>query len=141
MGLECANALLKDMSMGAQNPRRILIAEDNASVRLALTIFISGNPDMLLVGEAENGTQAVALSLQLEMDIIVLDLNMPELDGIAVIQAIKRVKPAVPILVLTAELDENRRQAALDAGAVSIVSKGTSIEQLGQAIRTYTYLF
>ncbi len=87
--------------MTTQTSIRVLIADDHAVVREGLRALIEAKPDMELIGEAEDGVQAVLLARSLKPDVILLDLMMPRMDGIQAISEIKRENPAARILVLT----------------------------------------
>ena len=114
---------------------RILIADDHAIVREGLAAIIAMQADMELVGEAENGRVALTLAQTLQPDVILLDMMMPELDGLAVIQKLHPLLPATRILVLTSFADDQRVFPAIKAGALGYLLKDTPREQLLQAIR------
>jgi NarL family two-component system response regulator LiaR len=113
----------------------ILIADDHAVVREGLAAIIAVQPDMQLVGEANDGVEAVELARALRPDAILLDLVMPRQDGLAAIQAIKQTDPQARILVLTSFADDERVFPAIKAGALGYLLKDTSRDQLLQAIR------
>ena len=121
--------------MTRDNPIRVLIADDHSVVRSGLGAFIHVFKDLELVGEARNGQQALELCGSLKPDVILMDLVMPVLDGIAAIQAIKAKYPKVQILALTSFQDEKHVQEALQAGAVGYLMKDLSAEDLARAIR------
>jgi NarL family two-component system response regulator LiaR len=113
---------------------RILIADDHAIVREGVSSLVANRPDMEIVGEAEDGAQAVQLAHDLQPDVILLDLVMPRVDGIAAIHAIKREDPAARILVLTSFAEEEKVFAAIKAGALGYLLKDSSPLALIQAI-------
>ena len=80
---------------------RILLADDHMLMRMGLSALITSERDMEVVGEAENGLQAVELALSLKPDIVIMDLMMPELSGAAATQRIHDADPAIKIMILT----------------------------------------
>lgn len=113
----------------------VLIADDHAIIREALETAISRAPDMTLVGQAENGSEAIALSARLDPDVILLDLRMPEMDGLHALHAIKKDRPGARVVVLTSFDTDNDILAALKAGAYGYILKGTSSKTVLAAIR------
>lgn len=114
---------------------RVMLVDDHAVVRSGLSAFLSANPDLELVGEAENGQQAVARAGHFQPDVILMDLMMPVMDGIAATQAIKRQFPAIQIVALTSFQEDELVQNALRAGAVGYLMKNVTARELGAAIR------
>ena len=115
-------------------PIRVIIADDHAIVREGLIHLISNRPDIKIVGEAEDGAQAVQLARTLQPDVILLDLIMPNMDGIAAINAIKREDPDARILILTSFAEEEKVFAAIRAGALGYLLKDSSPLALIDAI-------
>ena len=113
---------------------RIVIADDHAIVREGLEAILSAQPDMTLVGIATNGAEVVALAEDLKPDVILMDLVMPKLDGLAAIQSIRAANPDARILVLTSFADDERVFPAIKAGAMGYLLKDTPREGLLQAI-------
>jgi NarL family two-component system response regulator LiaR len=118
-----------------EKPLRILIADDHAIVREGLEAILSTQPDLALVGIATNGLEAVSLAAQLKPDVVLIDLVMPKMDGLAAIQAIRAVDPQVCILVLTSFADDERVFPAIKAGALGYLLKDTLPKDLLRAIR------
>lgn len=114
---------------------RILIADDHAIVREGLGAIITIQPDMVLVGEAADGLEAVAQAKILQPDVMLMDLVMPHLDGLAAIIQIKQHNPTMRILVLTSFADDEKVFPAIKAGAMGYLLKDASRQQLLQAIR------
>jgi NarL family two-component system response regulator LiaR len=114
---------------------RILIADDHAIVREGLEAILSTQPDLDLVGTATNGLEAVSLSKELHPDVILIDLVMPQMDGLAAIQSIRADDPQARILVLTSFADDERIFPAIKAGAMGYLLKDTLPHDLLQAIR------
>ncbi len=115
---------------------RIAIADDHAIVRGGLRALLNAEPDMELVGEATGGHEAVELAGRLRPDVLVLDISMPDLDGIRVVRAIKPQYPDLRILILTVHEDEALLREAIRAGAVGYVLKRAAEAELISAIRT-----
>ncbi len=117
------------------SPRvRVLIADDHAIVREGLAAIIATRSDMVLVGQASNGLEAVTLAQTVQPDVILLDLVMPRLDGLAAIAEIRQATPQARILVLTSCADDVRVFAAIKAGALGYFLKDTPRDQLLQAV-------
>ncbi len=114
---------------------RILIADDHAIVREGLRALISYEPGMELIGEADNGVEAVQKARALKPDVILLDLVMPCKDGIEAIKEIKRQDPAVAILVVTSFAGDENIFPAIKAGALGYLLKDSTPQELLQAVR------
>ena len=117
------------------DPITVLIVDDHSIVRRGLRALLSTEPDMQIVGEADNGRKAVELACDLFPDVILMDLEMPEMDGIEAIQRILPGCPDVGILVLTSFTTDHRVFAAVKAGAQGYLLKDSEPEQLVTAIR------
>jgi len=109
--------------------------DDHAVVRSGLGAFLSVNPDLELVGEAENGEQAVVRANLLKPDVILMDLMMPVMDGVAATQAIKKQNPQIQIVALTSFQEDELVQNALKAGAVGYLMKNVTARELATAIK------
>jgi DNA-binding NarL/FixJ family response regulator len=114
---------------------KILLVDDHLVVRMGLSLMISRQGDMKLVGEAENGEYAVVLAGELQPDVIIMDLQMPIMDGATATQKILVENPGARILILTTFGATADAARALNAGAVSAISKDSSQESLLAAIR------
>ena len=114
---------------------RILIADDHAIVRVGLTSLLGTKPDLEVVGDASNGEQAVAKTLKLSPDVVIMDLMMPKKDGVAATAEIHERKPEVRILLLTTFGSSNGIAKALECGATSAVMKSLSNTELFSVIR------
>jgi len=126
------------MSDAAQSPEktiRVLVADDHSVVRQGLRMFLLVQPDMELVGEAQNGREAVALAAQFSPDVVLMDLLMPEMDGVAATAAIKAARPETQVLVLTTFLEDQRVAEAIQAGAVGFLLKEIEADDLIRAVR------
>lgn len=114
---------------------RIMLVDDHAVVRSGLSAFLSVNPDLELVGEAENGEQAVVRAGILKPEVILMDLMMPVMDGVAATRAIKKQHPEIQIIALTSFQEDELVQNALKAGAVGYLMKNVTARELAAAIR------
>jgi DNA-binding NarL/FixJ family response regulator len=114
---------------------RVLIADDHPVVRDGLRAMLATQPDMAVVGEAATGTKAVACARALHPDVVLMDLQMPELDGPAAIAALRDREPQVRVLVLTTFGTDADITRAIDAGATGYLLKDAPREQLFNAIR------
>jgi two-component system, NarL family, response regulator LiaR len=114
---------------------RILIADDHRVVRQGLRMFLALDPDLEVIGEAANGAEAVQLARELQPDVVLMDLLMPEMDGIAATQVIRRETPEVEVLALTSVLEDASVVGAIRAGAIGYLLKTTDADELCRAIR------
>lgn len=114
---------------------RVLIADDHAVVRQGLQMFLGLDGDLQIVGEACNGRQAVELARTLQPDVILMDLLMPELDGIQAITILRRELPEIEIIALTSVLEDSAVIGAVRAGAVGYLLKDTEADELVRAIK------
>jgi two-component system, NarL family, response regulator LiaR len=114
---------------------RVLVADDHWVVRQGLRMFLDRDPGFEVVGEAEDGAAALRLARQLQPDVVLMDLLMPVLDGIAATAAIRREAPAVEVVALTSVLDDDRVIEAVKAGAIGYLLKDARGEELKTAIR------
>ena len=115
---------------------KVLIADDHAIVRTGLRTLIQAEATMELVGEATGGYEAIDLAEKLQPDVLVLDLSMPDLDGISVTKKIRSQYPNLRILILTIHEDEALLRAALKAGAGGYILKHAAESELIAAINT-----
>ena len=113
---------------------KVLIADDHAIVRAGLRALIKDEPSLELVGEATGGVEVIELAEQLDVDIILLDLSMPDLDGITVTRKIKQIKPLARILILTVHEDEGLMREVIKAGASGYILKRAAESELISAI-------
>jgi DNA-binding NarL/FixJ family response regulator len=115
---------------------RVLVADDQSMVRAGFRMLLSGEPDIEVVAEADNGLEAVDKAARFEPEVVLMDIRMPELDGLRATRRILQADPAARVLVLTTfDLDEYVYEA-LRAGASGFVLKDDPPEQLLAAIRT-----
>jgi NarL family two-component system response regulator LiaR len=113
---------------------RVLVADDHAIVRKGIRALLATEPDIEVVGEAENGREAVTEAESLRPDVILMDLVMPEMDGIEAIRRITAHQPEARILVLTSFAADDKVFPAIKAGALGYLLKDSGPEELVQAI-------
>ncbi len=115
---------------------RILLADDHDIVRKGIAVFLATCDDFVLLGEASNGLEAVEQCRMLEPDVVLMDLVMPKLDGVAAIRQVRDSHPDIQIIALTSYADDAKVQEALQAGAIGFLHKNVSIDALADAIRS-----
>lgn len=121
--------------MNASRTIRVMLVDDHDVVRSGLATFLKAYDDLELAGEARNGLEAVNLCQDTDPDVILMDLIMPDMDGIAATQAILEHCPDTKIIAMTSFEDEQLVQGVLAAGALSYLLKNVSSEELVKAIR------
>jgi DNA-binding NarL/FixJ family response regulator len=114
---------------------RVVIADDHGVVRTGLTHLMLSAPDIDLVGVAENGEQAVILALANQADVVLMDLSMPVLDGVAATRTLLERSPSAQVVILTSFSDRERILEALDAGAIGYLLKDAEPETVLDGIR------
>ena len=121
--------------MPASKTTRVIIVDDQDVVRRGLSVFLDAFEDFELVGEASNGAEAVALCDTLLPDIVLMDIYMPQMDGLTATQKIRQRHPEIRIIVLTSLKDDEILSRMMHAGAVNYILKDASIDELAAAIR------
>ncbi len=114
---------------------RVLITDDHKVVRQGLRMFLDLDPDLEVVGEAENGKEALRLAEKLHPDVVLMDLVMPVMDGIEATGAIRKELPDTEVLALTSVLEDASVSGAVKAGAIGYLLKTTAADELCQAIK------
>jgi DNA-binding NarL/FixJ family response regulator len=114
---------------------RVLIADDHDVVRKGLAGFLALDPELEVVGEAEDGAEAVRLARDLRPDVVLMDLVMPEMDGIAATRIIRQELPDTEVVALTSVLEDASVVGAMRAGAIGYLLKDTRVEELARAVR------
>jgi NarL family two-component system response regulator LiaR len=115
-------------------PIRVMIVDDHGMVRKGLAAYLNNRPELVVVGEGRDGREAIALCEQLRPDVILMDLVMPEMGGVAATHAIHQRWPEVRVIALTSFQEKELVQDALQAGAIGYLLKNLSGDELAQAI-------
>jgi DNA-binding NarL/FixJ family response regulator len=116
-------------------PIRVLVVDDHPMVRRGLTSLLAGADGIELVAAVEGGRQAVDLVRQQPVDVVLMDLSMPEMDGVEATGELLRVKPATRVVMLTSYAEDDVVLAALDAGAIGYLLKDAEPDELLRGIR------
>lgn len=115
---------------------RVLLAEDHALMREGTRELVQHEPGIEIVGEAGDGEEAVQLASELQPDVVIMDIRMPKLNGIAATKQIKELYPDIAVLILTAYDDDQYVFGLIEAGAAGYLLKDVSSQELVSAIRT-----
>lgn len=116
-------------------PVRVLIADDSAGVRQLLVLLLSLESSFTVVGEAPDGVAAVALAQKLQPDLVILDVSMPQLDGIAALPRVRAVCPESQVVIFTGDTDGVTEGEARAAGAAAVIAKETGAATLVDRLR------
>ena len=114
---------------------RVLFVDDHEMVRIGVSSYLSAQPDIEVVGEADNGKTAIELALSLRPDIILMDLVMKEMDGIEATRQIMQQWPEAKIIIVTSFLDDDKVYPALEAGATSYILKTSKASEIADGVR------
>lgn len=114
---------------------KVLIADDHHVVRRGLLFFLKTQRDIEVIGEAKNGREAVELVAELEPDVVLMDLSMPEMDGVMATKAIREMNETVKIIILTSYADQDHVIPAIRAGASGYQLKDIEPDELVETIR------
>ncbi|MFK9118876.1 response regulator [Peribacillus frigoritolerans] len=117
---------------------KVLFVDDHEMVRIGVSAYLSAQSDIEVIGEADNGLKAVELAMELRPDIILMDLVMPEMDGIEATKRIIEKWPEAKIIIVTSFLDDEKVYPALEAGATSYMLKTSKASEIARAVR-YTF--
>ena len=114
-------------------PIRVLVADDHSMVRQGLQMFFDGDPEVTIVGEARNGEEAVTKAQDLRADVVLMDLLMPGIDGVAATRALRQASPHAHVVAMTSVVEESGVHRAIEAGAIGYVLKDTRPDELREA--------
>ncbi len=117
------------------SPRRILIADDHALVREEMRAMLASEPDLEVVGDAEDGEEALAMCQRLRPHLVLMDVSMPRMGGFEATRAIKERYSRTAVLIVTAHQGQDYLQEGIRAGAVGYITKGAPKEQLVDTVR------
>jgi DNA-binding NarL/FixJ family response regulator len=117
------------------HPARLIIADDHALLRSGIMSMLAGEPDLDVVGEAADGIEALEMCRRLLPDLVLMDVRMPKMDGLAATRAIKEELPRTSVVMVTMQDDPDYLFEAVIAGAAGYVLKGATPEQLTEAVR------
>ncbi len=118
-----------------EKPIRVLIADDHAIVRQGLRLILLDTPDMVVAGEAANGVEAMHMVRKGGWDVVLMDVTMPERNGIDTLKLLKKEYPKLPVIILSMHPEEHYAVRALKAGASGYLTKQSAPDQLVTAIR------
>ncbi len=121
--------------MSESNRIRVMTVDDHEILRSGIKFSLLAFEDLELVGEAHSGEEALRLCDEFQPDVVLMDMLMPEMNGVETTQAIRSQFPQVQVVVLTSFYDKDLVQRAMQAGAVGYLVKGVSADELAQAIR------
>jgi DNA-binding NarL/FixJ family response regulator len=114
---------------------RVIIADDHSVVRKGINDHLDAEPDMEVIGEAEDGREAVRLAIALQPDVMIMDVAMPHVNGVEATRQLRRVAPSVKVLVLSGYDDAPYVDGLFDAGAAGYLLKTASLQAIAQAVR------
>lgn len=132
---ETSSVELRSANVGEPDRIRVLLVDDHAVVRSGLSAFLLAFDDLELAGEARDGREAVRFCEERRPDVVLMDLVMPGMDGVAATRAIRERCPEVQVIVLTSFKEEELVRGALEAGAIGYLLKNVSADELAEAIR------
>jgi DNA-binding NarL/FixJ family response regulator len=121
--------------MSAARPIRVLLVDDHWFVRAALTSLCDAEPDLRVVGETDNGRQALVLCAELHPDLVILDQRMPGMDGLACLAELQRMFPGVRVLMHSVDADARFEETSRRAGAHGFLPKSAGRAALLETIR------
>jgi DNA-binding NarL/FixJ family response regulator len=115
---------------------RVLVTDDQRVVREGLVLLLGLIPDVDVIGAAANGTEAIGIASNHDADVVLMDLRMPEMDGIEATRRLRAAHPATQVLILTTYADDDSLLPALQAGASGYLTKDADADTIAEAIRT-----
>jgi two-component system, NarL family, response regulator LiaR len=123
------------MTVSSSPPIRVVLVDDHTMVRKGLALFLKAFDDLELAGEAESGATAIHLCEKIQPDVVLMDMVMPDMDGVAATRAICQQFPQVQVIALTSFKEGDLVKNALEAGAIAYLLKDVSADELARAIR------
>ena len=135
LGAQVLDVPAREGTMTDATKIRVLLVDDHAVVRMGLKVFFDLQDDIEVVGEAGDGSEGVALARRLKPDVILMDLLMPNMDGLTAIGRIKAELPETEIVAVTSFIEEEKVTAALEAGATGYLLKDAEAEEVAAAVR------
>ena len=135
LGRGTGDATLDEGAVSDTTPIRVLLVDDHAVVRMGLRTFFDLQDDIEVVGEAADGSEGLALARRLKPDVVLMDLMMPNMDGLTAIARIKGEMPETEIVAVTSFIEEEKVTAALEAGASGYLLKDAEAEEVASAVR------
>jgi len=114
---------------------KVLLIDDHEMVRMGINTYLSGEEDIQVIGEADNGITGIELALQLKPDVVLMDLVMEEMDGIEATRQLKVKRPEIKVIVLTSYIEQEKVFPAIEAGAFSYLLKTSRASEIAGAIR------
>lgn len=126
---------MSESTPGRASPIRVMLVDDHAMVRDGLKVFLSNSVDLEIVGEAEDGAEALAQCEKVCPDVVLMDLVMPGIDGPTATAQIRKAHPEIQVIALTSFVDEDLIRRAIKAGAVGYLLKDVNPNKLAEAIR------
>src|SRR3954469_3288396 len=113
----------------------VLVVDDHPVTLAGLTVFLQSYPDLVLVGTASSGEEAIAFCEQVQPDVLLMDMKLPGVDGLTALQIIKQSYPKIEVIALSTFSDGDMVERAVQAGASGYLLKNTSAQELADAIR------
>jgi two-component system, NarL family, response regulator LiaR len=136
IGMKSPGAVSREKSTMSEPGRiRVMIVDDHEMVRSGLAVFLETFDDLELVGDAADGREAVRTCTELQPDVVLMDLRMPQMDGVEATRRVLEVCPTIQVIALTSFKEEELIHRALQAGAIGYLLKNISIDELADAIR------
>ena len=120
--------------MSPESPVRVLLVDDHQMVRQGLIFFLSTQPGIVVVGEAATGEEALRLVDALQPDVVLMDIVLPHLDGIAALRAIHEAHPHIEVIILSSFVDDDKVEQAIQSGAAGYLMKDVDPAELADAI-------
>ncbi len=123
------------VEMGSNNPIRVIIADDHLAIRAGIRRLLSQKPDISVVGEAKNGVETLALTDELRPDVLLLDIDMPDIDGVEVTRRLRKKNLPVRILIVSSYADESYIRMILEEGVSGYLIKDDAPAKIVDEIR------